>query len=145
MKTVQYGSKGSSVTTLQEALVNQGYEIDVDGDFGDGTHGAVVDFQSNNGLDADGIVGEATWAALGYQGGGGPSAKVSGGNEMIDHGSKGSAVRKLQQALVDLGYEIDVDGDFGDGTYNAVVDFQSNNGLDADGVVGPNTWSALGF
>ena len=66
MKTVQYGSKGSSVTTLQEALVNQGYEIDVDGDFGDGTYNAVVDFQSNNGLDADGVVGPNTWSALGF-------------------------------------------------------------------------------
>ncbi|MBI5515778.1 MAG: peptidoglycan-binding protein [Deltaproteobacteria bacterium] len=64
---------------------------------------------------------------------------------MIQYGDEGSTVRELQQALVDNGYDIDVDGDFGPATDAAVKDFQSSNGLDADGVVGPNTWAALGF
>ena len=36
-----------------------------------------------------------------------------------------------------------VDGVFGDTTENAVMLFQQANGLDVDGVVGPNTWSKL--
>lgn len=64
---------------------------------------------------------------------------------MIEHGAEGDTVSELQEALVELGYDIAVDGIFGDDTHAAVVDFQSNNGLDADGIVGPNTWEALGF
>ncbi|MFO0560845.1 MAG: peptidoglycan-binding domain-containing protein [Polyangiales bacterium] len=64
---------------------------------------------------------------------------------MIERGARGDSVRDLQQALVDAGYDIEVDGIFGEDTESAVVDFQSNNGLDADGIVGPRTWRALGF
>ena len=35
------------------------------------------------------------------------------------------------------------DGDFGNGTYNAVVKFQKNHYLSADGIVGKNTWRKL--
>ena len=62
----------------------------------------------------------------------------------VQYGMTGSAVRHLQQALVDQGYEIDVDGDFGRATEQAVLAFQEANELDMDGVVGPNTWAALG-
>ena len=65
MSTVQYGMTGSSVRHLQQALVEQGYEIDVDGDFGDATFAAVSHFQEANDLDVDGIAGPSTWAALG--------------------------------------------------------------------------------
>lgn len=142
MEMIQHGSKGRTVRELQQALVDLGYELDVDGDFGDATHAAVVDFQQNNELDVDGVVGPDTWEALGFEE---DEEAKGGGNEMVQHGSKGSAVRELQSALVDLGYDIAIDGDFGDDTHNAVVDFQSNNGLDADGVVGPRTWGKLGY
>jgi peptidoglycan hydrolase-like protein with peptidoglycan-binding domain len=64
---------------------------------------------------------------------------------MLQYGDEGHTVRELQQALVDQGYDINVDGDFGPATDAAVKDFQANNGLSADGVVGPHTWAALGF
>ena len=38
-----------------------------------------------------------------------------------------------------------VDGDFGGHTFNAVWDYQSWNGLGTDGIVGPQTWTSLGF
>ncbi len=63
---------------------------------------------------------------------------------MLERGSEGRSVRVLQEALVELGYEIDVDGDFGRATEQAVLAFQEANDLDVDGVVGPNTWAALG-
>lgn len=37
-----------------------------------------------------------------------------------------------------------VDGIFGSVTLHAVKDFQSQNGLEQDGLVGPKTWAALG-
>lgn len=48
-------------------------------------------------------------------------------------------VRDLQQKLADLGYPIAVDGVFGPQTNHMVIDFQKNNGLVPDGVVGPLT------
>ena len=61
---VSYGSKGSDVTELQKLLNNNGYSLDVDGDFGSKTQAAVKDYQQKNNLDVDGIVGTNTWGAL---------------------------------------------------------------------------------
>lgn len=61
----------------------------------------------------------------------------------LRQGSKGAAVQSLQQRLSDLGYTLEVDGNFGPGTAKAVVAFQQKNNLGKDGVVGPNTWAAL--
>ncbi len=58
-------------------------------------------------------------------------------------GSTGDAVRQVQQRLADHGWIITVDGDFGPDTERVVREFQSNKGLEVDGVVGPITWSAL--
>ncbi|MGI8518517.1 MAG: peptidoglycan-binding protein [Acidimicrobiia bacterium] len=55
----------------------------------------------------------------------------------------GDAVRDIQGRLVALGYEINVTGDFGDDTEAGVRAFQVDRGLNADGVVGPETWRVL--
>lgn len=61
-------------------------------------------------------------------------------------GSKGEEVNVLQQKLKQWGYYHGfVDGNYGTATYKAVRDFQSKNGLRADGVVGSNTRAALGI
>ena len=63
---------------------------------------------------------------------------------LIKTGMKGELVKRLQQRLKDLGYYSgDVDGQFGPGTKTAVVWFQSQHGLDADGIAGPSTQDAL--
>jgi hypothetical protein len=56
----------------------------------------------------------------------------------------GPEVKKVQQRLKALGYQVDVDGVFGPGTDKAVKKFQGDKGLTADGVVGPATQAALG-
>ncbi|MCD8035938.1 MAG: spore cortex-lytic enzyme [Clostridiales bacterium] len=61
-------------------------------------------------------------------------------------GSSGSRVAQIQQRLKDLGYYTDnVDGIFGQNTYYAVVNFQSSNGLNPDGIVGNATLERLGI
>lgn len=61
-------------------------------------------------------------------------------------GSSGKTVKALQILLI--GYNCScgsagADGCFGSGTRGGVVKFQSENGLTADGVVGPKTWAKL--
>ena len=59
-------------------------------------------------------------------------------------GTNGPSVVKMQEALIALGYlDGKADGDFGPGTYNAVVQFQAVNGLSADGIAGAKTLTLL--
>ncbi len=63
---LRQGSRGSEVKEVQQKLKRWGYYTgSVDGVFGAGTRKAVVDFQRKNGLKADGVVGAATYKALG--------------------------------------------------------------------------------
>lgn len=59
--------------------------------------------------------------------------------ETIKKGSKGAAVKKLQELL-----HITADGIFGVNTEAAVKNFQREKGLAIDGIVGAKTWAALG-
>jgi hypothetical protein len=60
-------------------------------------------------------------------------------------GSTGADVRRLQDALRDHGFfSGTTDGTFGSTTDTAVRRFQTARSLVSDGVVGPNTWAALG-
>jgi len=66
--------------------------------------------------------------------------------------SKVDKVKKIQQYLVDNGYDLGEYGDEGDGvdgeygrlTRKAVEDFQEENGLEVDGKVGPKTAKKMG-
>ena len=63
---------------------------------------------------------------------------------MVAIGSSGEAVTTLQTELNAQGYDCgEVDGIFGQNTLNAVIAFQTANGLAADGIVGELTWGAL--
>ena len=59
---------------------------------------------------------------------------------LLKIGSRGKEVKDLQEFL-----EIGADGIFGKGTDQAVRSWQSTNGLDVDGIVGPATWDAMGL
>ena len=62
----------------------------------------------------------------------------------LHNGSQGEKVWKLQERLQALGYYTDaVDGQFGQGTRDAVIAFQKKNGLEADGYAGEETQSVL--
>lgn len=61
---ISYGEKGKIVQLLQILLNSQGSHIEVDGDFGPMTSRAVSDYQEENNLEVDGIVGNETWYSL---------------------------------------------------------------------------------
>ncbi len=106
----------------------------MDGIFGERTRLAVTDFQTKNGLAADGIVGNNTWRTL----------LMLPPFPTLREGSYGNYVRYLQWKLTSKLYPLgNADGIFGNNTRQAVVEFQQENGLTADGIVGPATWSVV--
>ena len=73
-----------------------------------------------------------------------PAAAMVTPEPALHTGSQGEKVWKLQERLQALGYYTDaVDGQFGPGTRDAVIAFQKNNGLDADGYAGEETQKIL--
>ena len=64
---------------------------------------------------------------------------------VLEVGSRGANVTKVQQRLIQFGYLKGVaDGRYGEATRDAVILFQKRNGLTVDGRVGPATAAALG-
>ena len=143
MPMLYRGYTGDAVKTLQEKLNAKGFDSgNVDGIFGAKTYAAVTAFQKTNSLGVDGIVGKLTWAKL-YDATPVNVTPVTT-QPMLRTGSRGDAVRKLQELLNALGYDCgSVDGIFGSKTKAAVLAFQKANGLAADGIVGPLTWGKL--
>ncbi len=161
--TLRRGDRGSEVRELQQMLTDLGYDTNgIDGDFGNGTVNAVKRFQRDQGLRADGIVGSATWDALttvaraGQPSSGNNGSSGSGNGVATDdripvdtrptlrRHSRGDHVRDLQQMLNDLGFDTNgIDGNFGRGTVRAVRQFQDDEGLPVDGIVGQGTWRRL--
>jgi peptidoglycan hydrolase-like protein with peptidoglycan-binding domain len=62
--TLRQGDSGAAVSELQQLLNAKGINITIDDIFGDSTRAAVVQFQQQNGIVTDGIVGTQTWQAL---------------------------------------------------------------------------------
>lgn len=138
-----------SIAELQRHLADLGYfNGEITGYLGPQTQEAIVRFQQDMGLAADGIVGPETARML-FQGGPSgaqsydesPDPEVRGGVRLEDSGDQ---VAALQQRLADLGYYSgEISGDFDYPTEAAVMQFQRDNGLETDGVVGPNTEDML--
>jgi peptidoglycan hydrolase-like protein with peptidoglycan-binding domain len=139
MPTVGPGATGDAVEQAQRALRRTpDTTLVVDGRFGPATEAAAKEFQKAAGLPVTGVVDAATWSALPD---GGPMPTLR-------QGSKGEAVRNLQQVLT-LGAAglwrttpQGTDGHFGANTEASVRAFQDWAGLPVDGIVGQQTWTA---
>ncbi len=102
---IQSGSSGSSVTRIQQGLVDAGFPLPkfgVDGNFGNETTVAVKEYQKANALKADGIVGSKTMAALdlyyAVNRGSEPLPPKAGSSEaqILDILKKGAKMSKLE-------------------------------------------------
>ena len=153
-KTLTRSSKYQSrVVPLQRRLKELGYYTgSIDGYFGSKTYRAVRNFQSRNGLSvtgkADPRTQEVLYSASAKKASGSSSSSSSSstGYRLLYWGCEGSAVKRLQNALIAAGYKSIVrtaDGIYGRWTYDAVRAFQRDHGLSVDGVAGKNTQNAL--
>ena len=131
LPVLRLGSIGSDVTLVQRLLNNAGYGLLVeDGIFGSRTETAVKQFQNDQNLTVDGVVGSLTWKAL--------------LPETIRRGSIGNDVERLQIILNEIGYgSLVIDGIFGSNTEEAVKNLQKDVHLEVDGIVGSLTWYIL--
>lgn len=165
---LRVGSRGLDVETIQTYLnrIRRNYPAipaitDEAGVFGNSTRAAVTKFQSVFSLEADGIVGKATWykiselytavtrlAELDSEGtslgiGTVPPSTV------LRQGSRGADVLTLQFLLNMISEfyptvpSVTQDGIFGNATRQAVIAFQQMMQLSPDGIVGTDTWNAL--
>lgn len=64
MDIIQSGSEGDDVKAIQNRLIQSGFKIAADGIFGNDTQAAVIQFQTQHQLIADGAVGTNTYAVL---------------------------------------------------------------------------------
>ena len=116
------GDTGATVASLQRGLRMMCCDPNgLDGIFGPGCTAAVKKFQNKMGIEpADGICGDDTW------------------NTLV------SEIYEIQIILSAKGYDTGGnDGKAGPKTYEAVLQFQRDNGLTADGMVGDQTWAKL--
>jgi peptidoglycan hydrolase-like protein with peptidoglycan-binding domain len=145
---LQYGDSGEEVLALQHALSDAGYfSGPYTGFFGSMTEEAVVSFQQNHFLSADGIVGQNTESVLETTPTDSASTSVPSSSEsLLQYGSTGSAVTQLQRDLASAGY-YSASGPFteyfGQKTETGVLALQRASGISQDGIVGRNTRAAL--
>lgn len=145
---LRVGSTGSDVSDLQARLAELSYYTGtIDGNYGLGTQSAVMEFQSRNGITADGVAGRQTQDALYAYNAQPKYVTVDSATQtysLLKTGSSGTEVRKLQARLAELGYYAGgTDGIYGETTATAVKAFQRNNGLSGDGQAGEQTQKKL--
>ena len=123
--------KGEDVKEVQRQLNAKGYDLEVDGAYGEKTAAAVKSFQKTMGLTADGIVGEKTREALKKTGGFVVKRLLKVTSPLM----KGEDVRRVQSELMRRGYGVGntgADGQYGKETASAVRLFQKEKKLTAD-------------
>ena len=158
-QSYRLGDEADEIATIQTALKQlKLYSAGITGHYGEKTETAVKKFQKKYALEDNGVVDEATRAALyeaagiTYTAGSSSSSSASSSNSSVSssgettlrYDMRSDAVLKLQQDLSKLGYYSGtISGHFGSKTEAAVMSFQKANGLSADGVAGEKTLSAI--
>jgi GH25 family lysozyme M1 (1,4-beta-N-acetylmuramidase) len=147
---------------IQQKYKNLGYKITVDGKDGPETQGVVRDFQKKHGLTVDGIHGPATDKVLNEAQPKPAPAKPSTpkapayplrsneyfgprsgpANSISGYFSHRDDLKRWQQRMKDRGWDIAVDGFYGDGTERVAKAFQKQIGAKQDGLIGGTTWRA---
>ena len=92
--SLERGCIGEAVARLQKLLIDHGYPLSIDGDFGPGTSRVVTEFQSDRGIMPTSIVDEETWEALLGESSSAPPTDSTSGGSALD--------QRVYEALVEL-------------------------------------------
>lgn len=145
-KLFSLGDKGTAVKEIQKFLTDTGYyHFEKDGVFGQNMKKAVLNYQKDNGLNNDGIIGQQTYEHLA---GITVNVKIEKNDPnkvvLLQNGNSEQSVKNLQQLLNKKGYYPNqIDGVLGPVTEAAVRTYQIENKLPADGIAGAVTISHL--
>ena len=132
----------NSTLDIQQFLANNGFNPGpIDGQTGPKTKNAIISFQKENGLLADGIAGNKTKAAMrAYTGCKSENVCIARDNRS----AKLDSVADIQTYLANNGFNPGIiDGKIGSYTKEAIKSFQRKVGLIPDGVVGARTKSEM--
>lgn len=129
-KLLTEGIENNHVEQLQDLLLEEGYlqQNDISGVYDDQTSNAVKNYQEDHDLMVDGKAGVQTLGAL----------------KVLEEGDDHALVADLQETLQEQGYyDGSLDGHFDSETEDSVKDFQSDAGIEVDGLAGPETFGVL--
>ena len=168
LRALRTGDSGRDVELMQIRLnrISRNYPgipkiYPVDGFFDTSTEDAVRKFQEVFNLSPDGIIGPATWNSINYiynavkklysinSEGLSISELETSYETELNRGDSSRNVYVLQYylAYISLFYpsviEPTTDGDFGQGTEDAVRSYQNTFGIPVTGVVDENTWNSI--
>ena len=135
--TLQLGDDNSAVAALQQKLMDLGYmESDEPGTYyNESTANAVMLFQRASNMEQTGTATAALQEIL-FSG--------TAQEYRIKLNDDGPDVKSIQRQLSDLGYYTDrITGYYGPLTEEAVMRFQSKNGMNADGQITRDDWDLL--
>jgi peptidoglycan hydrolase-like protein with peptidoglycan-binding domain/GH25 family lysozyme M1 (1,4-beta-N-acetylmuramidase) len=132
--------RGSAVLKTQRLLRDLGYtKVTANSLFGESTESAVKAFQKKHKMKETGTVDKATLDALNKA-----VKSLVPKEPTIRMGSKGAAVKKMQELLLKAGFNPQgIDGQFGPNTQAALMDYQYTRKLPVNGICGPKTWEDL--
>ncbi len=160
---LQVGATGDYVRFLQSYLnrINSYYSygwptLTIDGKYGSNCYSVVMMFQASAGCAVDGKVGPETWNALiptynNTLNGDTPIVNPPYPGTVLTIGSTGTNVARMQEYLNAINYYyypyqfpvLQVDGNYGTDTAQAVMNYQALNGLTIDGEIGEQTWNSI--
>lgn len=129
MGTYERDADGNGEIPEEIAQIQRALGVTADGNFGQATDKAVKAWQRANGQKPDGLVGPDMLLALGLL-----------DLLVVENGDEGALVRRLQSAV-----GVEVDGEFGDATEDALRAYLKKNKLKANGVADAKTLKAMGL
>lgn len=139
-QVLEGGATGETVMVLTRRLSELGYmneSVDV---YSEKVSSAIGDFQQANGLERTGVADIVTQQKMNASDVITRSEYVTAFTKKyvgknLTTGSSGDDVKRIQQALSELGfYDYNADGKFGEATRRAVVEYQHANGLEMTGI-----------
>lgn len=138
-RILRLGDSGEDVKKMQQLLINRGYDLGpdgADGEFGQNSYNALIEFQNYHNLEADGEYGPMSKAIL----------EQPFNRNWLQEGDSGDEVKTLQTLLLKAGFPVgagSMDGKFGTSTTTAVKKFQKAYKLTETGLYDAATKAKL--